>query len=223
VEATGAVIAVSSPSAPSSRGPSRGDNYTILFAGDSIQQQAWFTAATNTIVAKFPGTTIVNSGSNGALVATIDAGYQGFIQQYAPTHMVLEIGANDVIGGTTPANFQTSYQSIVSKTRSMFPGCKITHCTLIYHLEDWPSGANPDDAAIELICTRIRTVQASDAASFPGLSNLLDFRAKMYTIQEPIANPTHLTTGVLSVDGIHPNAAGKVIASAQYLQDIPFP
>jgi hypothetical protein len=160
-----------------------------------------------------------NSGVSGNQVMDIDNNWAARIGAYGPTILVIHIGINDVVTfKTPPETYQARLESIVDKTKVAYPMCQVVLTTLWMHFEDWPSGANVDDATIEDYCARIRSVAAAKGCE------LVDFRATVYSQLEPAYNPDHKAFGIL-VDnfGLHPLPMGKLLLSKQVLMQTQMP
>lgn len=117
----------------------------------------------------------------------------------APTHVIVECITNDFVQGLSQVTFHSNCVSIWAAIRAAFPGVKLFHIGIFSYYESYPDvtyGATIADwnSQLATLCTA-NTVE------------YIDVRASQQTY-ESINNtpPPGVIQGILTVDGVHPNA-----------------
>lgn len=118
-----------------------------------------------------------------------------------PTIVLIATAVNLIL--LDPAEFTTRYNSILNKLVVGIPGVQIA-CATIFCLQD--TAPNTYDSSIIDKNGRIVTAAAVVGAT------VVDTRTPFLAAEAP-TNPGHLSTGALTVDGLHPNPTGCALMS----------
>ncbi len=151
---------------------------------------------------------VVNSGVSGDETANIDAAVAARITDYNPDVIVLLVGVNDVNLLESTAFITTHYGSILSQIRAWSPTVPIACLSILFIGELWGAGpvwANAKDTALNDANTAIQGLCATYNATY------IDARARALTYETVNNAPAPgAASGILTSDGIHPNATGKL-------------
>jgi lysophospholipase L1-like esterase len=195
----------------------------IVFLGDSLTYRG---AAPGGFVALLGSD--LHSAAPPSGVATIDAGVPGDrvpdlqarldrdVLAQNPTLVVVAIGVNDAWGlgrgdptiyGTDPAVYAAGLRDVVGRIQAT--GARVVLCTPAV-VGERPDGGNSFDARMDLFAAISRQVAHDTGAT------LVDLR-QAFLNYEQAHNPNNLSSGVLTVDGVHLNAAGNQLMAEQLL------
>lgn len=200
---------------------------TLIFDGDSLTAFGWYVPMETTINVAFAAAGKANPTYHNAATAgktsTETLASVGSVIALAPDHIFLLSSINDrsnhggapIPPATTAANY-TAYFAAIAKGA---PNCMIHVVSNLWDAgENWPDGANVNDATTVLMNTAIQGAVA--ACSF---ARYLDIRTPIYGIDEPANNPTHLTSGALTSDGTHPIVtSGQAFLSSRVFSFLTF-
>jgi hypothetical protein len=183
----------------------------IVMAGDSLTLQGywnWWKALVDNAYAFSSRPTFVNAGVNGRHASELLRKIKTEIIDQNPTILVLQVGIVDVTGlvKSTDDEFLGAYRGILSRMRAAKPDCQLVCVSLFSAGEDWPSGANPFD--VDADRKRDLTRQAAEEYGCTFIDARSEFMA-----WEAINNPSHLTEGVATIDGIHQTPLGVLWSS----------
>lgn len=161
----------------------------------------------------------IMSGVPGDEISSIAANIPGRITNYNPDVVFLFVGVNDCLVATPLANFNASYDSVLAGIRAYgdIPVC----CLSIFEIgEQWVSGplrwdnnydpppSNPGfTPSIAQYDTQIQTAVNDSTLSD---AEMLDLRAPTLVQEAALNTPEPgAASGVLTVDGVHPNPRGQ--------------
>jgi lysophospholipase L1-like esterase len=164
----------------------------------------------------------INSGVAGNQIADIEAAIPARITNYNPAVVVMLIGINDCRGvpiGPTPlATFRASYDNILATVKSTLPSVQILCVGMFVLFELWASSPPPahfsgnalDSGAGSIDNYNAQISASAVAHGFP----YVDIRAPG-GLAEAVQNTPEpgVNQGILTVDGIHPGAAGQLVLS----------
>lgn len=143
------------------------------------------------------GIRVYDSAYSGATVGTFlaQAAFQHAVAAVGPDVVTIELGLNDYLRGTSPAQFKTQLQNLIAPLKRL---PKKTSVLLVvpYAL----SSAVGDAARVASYGTYVQQ-QRDVAAADPTTVALLDLSKMM-----PVSDTTG--TGYYRPDGLHPNDAG---------------
>ena len=238
---------------------------TLVFVGDSLTALGWMDEAVADIQAAIPqryvGAASVSDGTRGSVVGTpgtftpipydaivavnsgvgqnrvanIEADITGRILQYGPTHVIVEVGRNDVnppvapFTPTTLVAFRASLDNILDTVLAADPTISITCLSIFTSGELWiTSGGQPawnnyfDPTPGSSYTPSIAEFDAQIQASCVAHGGTyIDLRgpALAYEAIHNVPEPG-TATGTLTVDGTHPNAAGETMMSDLYMATV---
>jgi lysophospholipase L1-like esterase len=203
-------------------GPLHQGNGTVALFGDSITWLNGYCSAIQSCLQNSGSAwKVVNHGINGGGVEQIrdgakEAGYPGNSPQLAFAELikndsaetaVVFIGINDVWWRkTTPEAFEKGLRDIAASARQH--NLKLVVATMELHGE-LPDGRNADDPKIEQFCAITRKVASDTHATLVDLRRaciayLQNNNARLRVDGSIYSAPS----GILTYDGVHPNAAG---------------
>ncbi len=158
----------------------------------------------------------INSGIGGNQASDIEAAVPARITNYNPDVVVIEVGINDVRAVPVPvtaAAFRASYDSIIEQTQAAIPTVQIVCLSILLMREQWASApppahfaGNPFDAPADIPAFNAE-IQASALAH--GCV-YVDTRPPAALLESTLNTPEPgAIDGILTTDGIHPNATGQ--------------
>jgi len=198
------------------------------FAGDSITNFGWFSAVggfvdqINALVGG-GGIVVTSNGIGGEKTIDMASRVHEQIAIYNPEVIVVEIGYNDMPIGVPLTVFRAAYDSILVGCRAECPGAQIMCISTLLGGEQWRSGPLRWDISSEFGIGQpyIENYNAQIAASAAAFgAAYVDVRTPALTYESVNNTPEPgVASGVLTVDGIHPSNAGKLLmANAAILQ-----
>lgn len=190
-------------------------------AAVAVSGRALATGSGRAVAATVPEDPIVPimSGVPGDEISSIAANVPGRITDYNPDVVFLFVGVNDCLVATPLANFNASYDTVLAGIRAYadIPVC----CLSIFEIgEQWVSGPlrwdnhydpPPSDPTFTPSIAQYDT-QIQTAVTDSTLSNaeFLDLRAPTLAYEAAHNTPEPgAADGVLTYDGVHPNARGQ--------------
>lgn len=111
---------------------------------------------------------------------------------------------------TTDAYCTTAHPQIMADMQGQIPGIPILVMGPLCDGEQWPNGANSPDPGLDAKNAICRSATLGAASEF------VDLRTPFFAY-EAANNPGNLPLGILTADGIHPNATGQVWVGQQVL------
>lgn len=174
----------------------------VCVVGDSITEADWASILCRRL---FGGTErgvnntaswpiIINSGRGGDKLADVTVATR--VTNYAPDYVITFIGVNDV-AVTATGTFQTQADTYLGAVISGgVPAANNLVIGILARGENWPDGANANDTALTDLNTAWQTVCTSRSVQF------YNPRSAFFT-WEAANNPGHLSSGLLTTDGIH--------------------
>lgn len=195
-----------------------------MFVGDSITADGWFDenesiyGGTNLLVQQLEAARgdvdVVNSGVGGDQIADIEAAVQTRIINHHPDVVILAVGVNDA-GATAPATFRASYDATLAAIQSGWPSAQIVCVGILLYREQWASSpppahfsGNPLDSQVEDLNVEIEASAAAHGCTYVDTRTPAAAYEEGHNLPEPGA-----ISGVLTVDGLHPNATGQRLMS----------
>lgn len=171
------------------------------------------------------GATVINSGVSGNLASNANTDYAKRIAVYAPTHLVLEFGVNEIITAVSLATFLVQYKAIISKYLADFPYGKVILTTLfcVGEKHPFPNVGNFNDALVDDGINTAASTSFCGSIRFLAINTgygLIDQRDET-SIRETQFNLANLVGGVLfdasgpGGTGLHPQATMSHYASAR--------
>lgn len=145
------------------------------------------------------GVTWVASGVPGNKASDIAADVANRITNANPQCLILQVGVNDITGGTSDGSFSTSFNSIVDQARVTIPTLKILSVGIFLDLENIPNGTEANIDAKNAI--QLASMVRIGGAYAPVRTQIVAWEA--------INNPGMAASGFLTSDGIHPNTLGN--------------
>ena len=122
----------------------------------------------------------------------------------APDILIIYLGINDCASGYSVADFETSYNDMLTKMQAKYSETDIFICTLPY--ETWTDGTNPEGKNYPGLRESYNEVIKAMATKYNV--GLIDIEPCITKATESLNSKTYLG------DNIHPNAAGmQVIAN----------
>lgn len=164
------------------------------------------------------GCTVINSGVGATFASNANTDYAKRIAVYAPTHLVLEFGINEIITGVTLAAFLVQMNGIITKFKADFPLGKIIVLTLMVlgEANPFPAGANFNDPLLDDGVNTAAATSFSGAIRYLALSGaaqgLIDMRVEC-AVREAQFNPGSVIGGILfdtsgpGGRGLHPTSS----------------
>lgn len=186
------------------------------FVGDSITNFGWFAAAggfvdqINALVGG-AGITVTSYGLGGDKVGGLAPRVHERVAIYRPDVIVVEIGFNDAPAATPSAQFRADYDSILIGCRAECPNAQLMSISILTFQEQWLSG--PLRWSPSATQTNIDTLNVQIAASAAALgAAYVDVRAPALVYESTHNTPEPgVTSGILTLDSIHPNPTGQVL------------
>lgn len=206
----------------------------VLFTGNSITAGTpgiWYTNAVGSLNATFAPQVLstVNTGVGSTGIAAIASAIPTRITNFNPTHVVVEIGINDItVLGTTLPTYLADMSTIVAAcVAAGIPAANIWWLEIGLYGEAWNnSGPGGTPAFDNFYDPTINSWNASIATQCASLGiNFVPLRAALLA-SAVVNNPTGLlTNGVLTLStggpNPHPNTTlGQPIWSAQWLATV---
>lgn len=157
---------------------------------------------------------VTSSGVVGNKIADIEADVPGRITNFNPDVIVIEVGVNDVIGGTAGTDFSTSYASVLDQIIAWNPTRQIGCVSILCYGEQWQAGGdhwgpNTLDAQIADFNGRILAAANTRGATY------IDMRTPLgvWETQNNLPGPPGTATGNFtnSGDPVHPSGAGQTL------------
>lgn len=166
-----------------------------------------------------------NSGIAGDDCTTIIANWGGTpaaaiaarVALYKPDLVIDMIGINCMQHAIPDATCVTNHASLYAQITAQCPLAQRISLGPLCYGENWPDGANGNDAAIAL-----KNVIVANAAAAAG-STYVDLRPHFFAY-EAINNPSHANFGILLPNGdfVHPNPTGQAWISNEVAQVISY-
>lgn len=97
---------------------------SILFTGSS-SVRLW----TN-LVSSFPGKPVLGRGFGGSHFSDLNHFVPRIVLPYAPKHVLVYEGDNDLAAGKTPESIQSDFESFVSAVRTKLPKARISYLAI---------------------------------------------------------------------------------------------
>ena len=199
-----------------------GKGERIVFFGDSITQagaaSGGYVALVKEAIAKEPPdfeTEVIGAGIGGNRVPDLEARLDKDVLAKQPTLVVIYIGINDVWHsakgrGTSKPDYELGLRRIVKRIQKT--GARVILCTpsVIGEKHD---GTNPFDAMLDEYSQISRTVAAETHI------RLLDLR-KQFVAHLKAHNQENADKNILTIDGVHLNAAGNRFVADRMLETI---
>ncbi len=199
----------------------------VVFFGDSVTRagvrpDGYITLTSQMIEAAYPGKNIklIGAGVSGNKVADLLQRLDRAVLKRNPDVVVIYIGINDVwhwthpttvakgVKGTTHEDFEAGLKTLIQKIEAV--GARVVLCTPTV-IGEKPDGSNPNDKMLEEFAAISRRV-----AEETGVQ-LVDLR-KAFIEYLKEHNPDNLEKGILTKDGVHPNAKGNAFLSKLVLE-----
>lgn len=171
----------------------------------------------------------INQGHGQKKIADCLANINTWILATNPAVLVLEFGRNDVgppLPPFTPTplvDFRASYDAVLDQTLAAFPSCAIVCLSILCKDEQWssvpgqPTWNNEFDPPLSdpsytpSILQFNQQIQQSCVAHG---GTYIDLRTPALAVEATLNVPEPgTTTGPLTIDGTHPNAAGQLLMS----------
>lgn len=180
----------------------------IIFFGDSITQQGVQPGGYVDLIKKAltPGKyEVIGAGIGGNKIYDLYLRLEDDVLNKNPDVVVIYIGVNDVWHkqtshtGTDLDKFEKFYQALITKIRA--GGAKVVLCTPAV-IGEKKNGANEMDSELDKFSETVRQLAAKNKLP------LVDLR-KLFTTYDLEHNTGDVSKGVLTVDGVHLNAAGN--------------
>ena len=185
--------------------------YASLAPGASVASLAsGARAATVASISTHNVNRTVNSGVPGNQTSDIVAAVASRITDYNPDVVVMLIGINDVTNAVALATIQANYDSILSQVRAWSGTVQIACVSVLWYGEQWvagPAWSNVPsfDAQIDALNSAIQALCTTYSATYINARS----PALVYETANNAPAPG-VRTGILSSDGLHPNAAGQL-------------
>jgi lysophospholipase L1-like esterase len=164
-----------------------------------------------------PAIRAINSGVNGNTVANIEADIAGRITNYFPDIVVIEVGINDAAAVPVPTpilDFRASYDNILATVKATLPSVQIVCVGILSDGELWAASPTPHfagntyDTEIEIFEAQIAASAAAHGAAYVSVRTPAALSES--TLNTPAPG---IAAGILTLDGVHPNATGQVLMS----------
>jgi lysophospholipase L1-like esterase len=184
----------------------------IVFAGDSITFLGIHATGTAGWILQFqeraeravPGITVTGSGIPGNTSADLLKRFSSTVLNTDPTVVVIWIGTNDIGKGLpiseTVENFYQMLRLALGKQSVREVILVSPEC-----VGEDKDGKNPKDPFLDQMATIIQEFASSGNS---GKIYYCPMRAQ-WRVMESEVNPMGLTSGVLTIDGVHPNVRGN--------------
>jgi lysophospholipase L1-like esterase len=158
----------------------------------------------------------INSGVAHNRIADLDADAAARVTRYDPKLVVVEVGINDIMGGTGTSAFRASYDSFLGKVATESPIAAIVCLSVVLWGEQWTPGPplawNNGVASYDTIIPGYNDEIEGSCVAHGG--TYVDVYGPMLTAESIQNTPAPgLPQGVLTLDHIHPTAAGQLIMS----------
>jgi|SRR6185369_3919241 len=141
-----------------------------------------------------------------------------------PDHCIILCGLNDHDNhsGTPipPATSAANYVAYFAAVKAARPNCKFhVISNMWYQSELWPDGSGAHDVDTQNTNAAIKAVVAAEPNA-----EWINIRDQIFTFDEPIQNPTDLSSGILTqAPGTHPTkTAGQNVLSNRVYQRLQF-
>ncbi len=150
----------------------------------------------------------INSGVPGDKVADVLARVNADVNAHHPNVVVIEVGVNDVGGGTDPATFRTTYASLIVDIRAANPTVRIALVSVFALGEQYPDPLNTTIVNFNWI---IQSLAIDYGCVW------IDARTPQQAYEAANNTPSPgVVSGVLTIEtpptlGEHPNATGKSV------------
>lgn len=163
------------------------------------------------------GLVAINSGVNGNTIADIEDDIAGRITDYNPDVVVLEAGINDAaaIPDPTPTeDFRASYDNVLETVKLVLPDVQIVCVGILSDGELWGASPSPHftgndfDTDIETLEAQIQASAEEHGAYYVSVRTPAALAESTLNAPAPGA-----ATGILTLDGVHPNATGQRLMS----------
>ena len=201
----------------------------IVFIGDSLTagnpspSNRWQAPLETSLTAALNGKAILfySIVAVGGDTTTDMLGRVASVTALRPDYCIIMCGINDHWNhlGTPipPATSASNVASEISTIKATSPLCKFWYVSgLWYGTENWPDGVGAEDSLVQATNAAIQAqVQATANCTW------IDVRTPIYTIDAPALNPGHANSGVMSVDGTHPNSTGQTVISSRVFAQLP--
>ncbi|HUY32018.1 MAG TPA: Dabb family protein [Pirellulales bacterium] len=198
--------------------PAKGER--IVFLGDSITQAGAAPSGYVSLVKEAiderlagQGIEVIGAGISGNKVPDLEARLQRDVLAKKPTRVVIYIGINDVWHsqngrGTPKDQFEQGLRRLIAAIQKSGARVLLATASVIGEKVD---GSNPLDEMLDEYCQISRRV-ARDTKS-----QLVDLR-KAFLGYLKEHNADNAESGVLTMDGVHLNAAGNRFVAGQMLE-----
>jgi len=192
----------------------------ILFLGDSITQAGaapgGYVTRVRDAIAKSRRAEhieVIGAGISGNRVPDLEPWLEHDVVDQHPNLVVIYIGVNDVWHsihgrGTSEAGYQQGLQRIIDRIRHA--GARVLLCTPST-IGEKHDGTNPLDKQLDAYCAISRKVAADSRVG------LLDLR-RAFLDYEKRHNRQNTSQGILTIDGVHLNAAGNRFVADRMLE-----
>lgn len=166
----------------------------------------------------------VNQGGNSFTIELINANYSTFVTQFLPLDLViLECVVNNQF--TDPAMHFTDYSAFLDRLRS--DGAKQVLClgAFLFQFtgEQWTAGT-PNTFNSGLTATHpIEANVAAACAARPGWTEYCPLWDTVLAYEVAHNTPAPgVVSGILSLDGVHPNSTGQVLMGTTAMSHLTF-
>jgi len=194
----------------------------IIFFGDSITQAGvqpggYVTLIAEHLAATYPdlGIEVIGAGISGHKVPDLLARMQHDVLDLNPTVVVIYIGINDVWHwfkfepvGTERAVYESGLHTMVRTLTTA--GIRVLLCTPSV-IGEKTDGTNETDEMLDDYAEISRSVAATESVP------VCDLHAAFQTYLT-VNNPEQQTEGILTIDGVHLNAAGNQFVADRILE-----
>lgn len=181
----------------------------VAFLGDSITQAAtapggFIDIVSNALHAAGADVPLLGAGHSGNRVNDLQARLDVDVLAWHPTVVVVSIGVNDIWLadhglGTPPEAFDAGLRDLATRCRAA--GARVVFCTPAL-IGEKTHGGNRFDAVLDDFSARMRRVAAEFQAP------VVDWRG-LFVERLRSVGTEGSDRGVLTNDGVHPNAAGN--------------
>jgi len=216
------------PSPPTvSRYPTLQADDKIVFAGDSVTALGFMSqngglgwgTQFQQLTSSIPALTVVDSGVEGDTSATLLARFAKTVLAVNPTVVVIWIGVNDIHFGLYPgpngqSNTPKNIQAMVSWCL-LYPHIREVVLVSPECIGEKRDGQNPFDWALDAFALYLWGVAANDHSGRVFYCPMRQY----WAMQESFSNPQDLPSGVLTIDGVHPNSLGNVFIRNVFLKE----
>jgi len=198
------------------------------FAGNSITNFGWFSVAggfVDQVNALIGGTiSVTSNGVGGQTTVKMAQLVHEQVALFTPDVIVIETGYNDLPISVNLATFRAAYDSILVGCRAECPNAQIMCISVLVGGEQWQSGPlrwalsaefNVAPGYVESYNAQIAASAAAAGAVYVDVRTPALTYESLHNTPEPGA-----FSGVLTIDGIHPNDQGKLLMATAAIAQV---